>query len=193
MLASIHPLGERARGSRYPVTVTAHVAASAAAGLSLGALLGAVGDGAVPVGSPSLLLAIAVALAVAVDTTRRGRALPGPRRQVDDAWLHRYRGWVYGAGYGAQLGVGTVTIVTTAGVYVTWLFALFAGVGGGALVGVAFGATRALVVLSMADVDDADRLRAAHRRLQQLGRPVRHASVAVLGVCGVALLVMAAA
>ncbi|MCU1460308.1 MAG: hypothetical protein JWO37_383, partial [Acidimicrobiales bacterium] len=43
MLASIHPLGERARGSRFAVTATAHVVASAAAGSAFGAILGTIG------------------------------------------------------------------------------------------------------------------------------------------------------
>jgi hypothetical protein len=191
MLASIHPLGERARGSRYAVTMAAHLLGSAAAGSAFGAALGAVGD-AVLGAHPWWALVAAVAAALAVDMARRGRALPGPRRQVDEDWLHRYRGWVYGAGYGVQLGVGTVTIVTTAGVYLAWVFALVAGWRGGALVGLAFGGARALVVLTMAGVDDAEALRLAHRRLQRWAPVARHASTLVLASCGIALAVRAA-
>ena len=43
MLASISPLGERARRQHYAVTVAAYVAASTLAGALLGGLLGAVG------------------------------------------------------------------------------------------------------------------------------------------------------
>src|SRR5260221_3034297 len=189
MLASIHPLGERARGSRYAVTATAHVVGSAAAGLAFGAALGAIGQGAadalgrVPV---ALVLAVAAAAAAAVDQRRRGAALPGPRRQVDEDWLHRYRGWVYGAGYGIQLGLGTVTIVTTAAVYLTWLVALLSdSVAAGAVIGLAFGATRALVVLTMADVADAERLRAAHRRMARLAPAARVVCSTVVGLAGV--------
>jgi len=43
MLASIHPLGERARRSRWGVTVTAYLLGSVAGGAGAGAALGAVG------------------------------------------------------------------------------------------------------------------------------------------------------
>ena len=33
---------------------------------------------------------------------------------VHEQWLTRYRGWVYGVGFGAQLGFGLVTIITSA-------------------------------------------------------------------------------
>jgi hypothetical protein len=46
------------------------------------------------------------------------RRTPGPRRQVDERWLDRYRGWVYGLGYGAQLGVGVTTVIVSSAVYV---------------------------------------------------------------------------
>jgi len=60
-------------------------------------------------------------------------------RQVDDGWLPRYRGWVYGAGFGLQLGLGVVTIVTTAAVPAVWLLALLtASPSHGAAVGLAF-------------------------------------------------------
>ena len=200
MLASIHPLGERARGSRYALTAGAHVAGSAAAGIALGAGLGELGH---LVGAPgggrarssvAVLLAAAAGVVVVVDHRHAGRALPGPRRQVDEDWLHRYRGWVYGAGYGAQLGLGAATIVTTAGVYLTWLFALLSGrAAAGAAIGGAFGAARALVVLTMADVDDADRLRAAHRRLARLAPAARRASAAVVTLAGLTLVLAAAA
>jgi sulfite exporter TauE/SafE len=200
MLASIHPLGERARGSQFAVTATAHVAGSSAAGLLFGALLGSVGGAVSSItdafgwSAVAAVLAAAALIAVAVDRGRAGSALPGPRRQVDEDWLRRYRGWVYGAGYGAQLGLGTVTIVTTAFVYLTWLFALMAGSPfGGAVVGLAFGAARALVVFTMADVKEADRLRDAHRRFQEVAPAARGMSTALVGLAGVALAIAAVA
>ena len=38
--------------------------------------------------------------------------------KVNERWLDEYRGWVYGLGYGAQLGVGVTTVVSSAGTYV---------------------------------------------------------------------------
>ena len=117
MLGSITPLGERSRGRRWGITVTAFALAATAAGAGLGAVLGAAG-GLVGLSATTRtgLLAAAVAVAVAVDLVPGLRA-PGPRRQVNEAWLHRYRGWVYGAGFGLQLGLGVTTIVSTAAVY----------------------------------------------------------------------------
>ena len=66
---------------------------------------------------------------------------------------HEYRGWVYGLGFGVQLGLGVVTIVTTAAVYLTWVAAFV--VAGPALVrpsAPAFGLARALPVLAAASV-----------------------------------------
>src|ERR687889_382232 len=106
MLGSITPLGERSRGRRWGITVTAFALAAGAAGAGL--------------------LGIAVAAAVVVDMVP-GLRPPGPRRQVNEAWLHRYRGWVYGAGFGLQLGLGVTTIVSTAAVYATGAAAFLAG------------------------------------------------------------------
>src|SRR5450631_4176274 len=104
MLASINPLGERTRSQRYSVTVVAYIVGSTVAGAILGAVLGFVGT---PAARPEVALT-AVALLATVGTLfdgRRGRRVPGPRRQVDESWLVTYRGWVYGAGFGVQLGL----------------------------------------------------------------------------------------
>ena len=68
---------------------------------------------------PSSILALLAALGLAADLRLGGLRLPGPRRQVDERWLHRYRGWVYGVGFGFQLGFGLLTVVTTSTVYLT--------------------------------------------------------------------------
>src|SRR5947208_2820969 len=118
MLASINPLGERGRNQRYAITVAAYVAASTLAGLAFGALLGLLGT---PFASSTLaVLAVGVlaALGLAVDARVFGTRVPGPHRQVDENWLARYRGWVYGVGFGAQLGVAFATIVTASA---TWI------------------------------------------------------------------------
>src|ERR1700674_3309912 len=99
MLASINPLGERARNQRYRVTITAYVVGSTLAGAVLGGTLGLAGA---PVASPSLALGIVAAVAIAghaLDAHAFGLRVPGPRRQVNENWLVTYRGWVYGAGF----------------------------------------------------------------------------------------------
>src|SRR4051794_12975770 len=101
MLASITPLGERGRGRRWGRTVGAYLVASVVGGAALGAVAG--GIGGLLGGAP--LVGVAVVAGVAAVADLFVARLPGPRRQVDERWLVRYRGWVYAAGFGAQLGV----------------------------------------------------------------------------------------
>jgi len=180
MLGSITPLGERSRGRRWGITVTAFALAATAAGAVLGAVLGAAG-GLVGLSATTRtgLLAAAVAVAVAVDLVPGLRA-PGPRRQVNEAWLHRYRGWVYGAGFGLQLGLGVTTIVSTAAVYATGAAAVLAGsAAAGALVGGAFGLARAATLLAAGGVDEPGALATLDRRLAAWERPARAAALVV--------------
>ena len=173
MLASIHPLGERARDRRWGVTVSAYVVGSALAATLLGAALGAAGTllPLTPASTAGLVIALC-ALALAFDLHVGGLRLPTVHRQVDKDWLDRYRGWVVGVGFGVQLGLGVVTIVTTAAVYLTLALALLTGSpAAGAAVGATFGLVRALVILAVARVRGPDELRAALRRMQAL-RPL---------------------
>jgi hypothetical protein len=185
MLSSIHPLGERVRGNRFGVTSTAFVLASTAAGAALGLALGALGSllstvsGEVWWSAAPWLLAAGALLALAADTRVLGLRPLGPHRQVDEDWLEVYRGWLYGAGYGAQLGVGFATIITTAAVHLTFLAALLvASPVGGGFVGGVFGLARGATLLAARRVDTPERLRALHRRMQALSPA---ASTAVLG------------
>ncbi|HEX3540206.1 MAG TPA: hypothetical protein VHT75_07135 [Acidimicrobiales bacterium] len=170
MLSSIHPLGERSKGNRWWLTVAAHVVGGAAGGAAIGAALGFAGS-IVPSGARWAVAGLAVA-AAASDLGM----LPQPswRRQVDERWLQLYRGWVYGIGYGFQLGMGLVTIVTTATVYVVFAVAVFAGSGrDGALLGALFGATRGATVLAASGVRTTEGLRRFHQRLTRTGRRTR--------------------
>jgi sulfite exporter TauE/SafE len=118
-----------------------------------------------------------------VELRAGGLRLPTVRRQVDEDWLARYRGWVYGVGFGFQLGLGAVTIVTTAGVYLAWALALLSGSAGrGAVVGVAFGLARAIPVFGLASVQRPDQLRRAHRRMQRWARVAARATGAALAL-----------
>jgi len=175
MLASIHPLGERARNRSWGVTVSAYLVGSAAGGALVGALLGGVGLalrhvaglGPVLLGA---LAAVACAAGVALDLRLGGLRTPTVHRQVDDEWLSRYRSWVYGGSFGFQLGMGVVTIVTTASIYVVFALALLsASPGSGAIIGLTFGLARGVVILSTARVHDPARLRQVHRRLHDWG------------------------
>ena len=170
MLASITPLGERGRGRIWWRTATAYVVGSIAGGLAIGALAGGLGALAHLDALPAAASVAAVCVvAIAADMTR---TLPTTRRQVDEAWLVRYRGWVCGIGFGAQLGVGVSTIVTTAAVYAAIALAALTGdVAAGALVGGCIGLVRAQPVVAARRATTPDRLRTLHHRLETWDRP----------------------
>lgn len=186
MLTSISPLGERARGNRWATTVTAYVAASVLGGLLTGAVAGAAGSWLRPL---PLVAAGVCAVAAAADLTHR---LPTLRRQVDEDWLARYRGWVYGAGYGFQLGSGLVTIVTSAATYAAVALALLSGsLAAGAAIGGWFGLVRALPILLLRQATTPERLRSVAARLERLAADAARATVVVLAASAAALVVTA--
>jgi hypothetical protein len=187
MLASITPLGERGRRSTWAVTVSTFALASTVAGCGVGAGLGALGSlTAGPLdGRARLALVLAVLLAaLVIDLLPAGA--PGPRRQVDHRWLDAYRSWVYGAGYGAQLGAAVLTVVSSAATYAALAIALLSGEPGwGALIVGSYGAVRGLTPLLGGGVRTPERLFALHRAVARWRRRSRIAS-------GVALVLMAA-
>ncbi len=199
MLSSLTPFGERSRGHRYAVTAAWFVAGATLGGATLGAvaagLAGAVsasGLGAHP-GWVALVVAAVAGLAAAIDAGvgRFGALLPIWRRQVDDGWLVRYRSWVYGIGFGWQIGVGVATYIMTAAVFVVVVLAamsanLWVAVG----ICTLFGLLRGLAVLLTARADTPAQLRALHRRVDRAGPVIR---VTVIGVeVAVVLAVVAA-
>ena len=180
MLASITPLGERGRGSSWNVTATAFAVGAVSAGALGGAALGALGS-LLPGGAEwrSVALAAVVLMTVLFDATPLRGRLPTTRRQVNEDWLVRFRGWVYGISFGAQLGVGLATIVSSAAVYATVASALLcANPLAGAAIGASFGAIRALSLVSARDVQDPGALFALHQRLVRLEPGVRRVVVA---------------
>jgi hypothetical protein len=190
MLASITPLGERSRRQRWLVTVSALIAGAAATAALAGAALAAAGR-LLPLaaGSRLDLLLAAAAVGAVLDLRPFGLRVPSHHRQVDETWLRRYRGFVYGIGYGGQLGVGVWTIVTTAAVYVTLLAeALAVSIAAGAAIGATFGVVRGATVLATARVDSSERLAAFHRRFHAAER-----GTAVAAAAGQALVVIAVA
>jgi len=178
MLASITPLGERGRGQRWWLTVAALTVGGGVSGAAVGASLAAVGA-VLPLDASSRLASLLAVGAVALAVALLGVPVPTHRRQVDDAWLHRYRGWVYGLGFGVQLGAGVWTIVTTEAVYVTLAAeALAPSAAAGAAIGAVFGVLRGLSVLATARVDSPARLTAFHRWLHRWERLAHRGALA---------------
>ena len=194
MLASITPLGERGRNTTWALTVTSFTVGATLAGAAFGWLLGALGALVLPDGlaldARLVALAAVVALAVALDAIPR--PVPGPRRQVNERWLDEYRGWVYGLGYGAQLGVGLTTVVSSAGTYVAMAAAfLTERPAAGALIVGCFGAIRGLTLLAGAGVRTPRQLLAMHSAMGHWQRPARWGGVGVLAATLVVALVVA--
>lgn len=185
MLTSIHPLGERARHNRWALTVGAFVTGAVGTGVLLGGILGWIGH-LIPGEAWRWPVAAGVVAAAGVADLIRLRP-PGPRRQVNEDWIGTYRGWVYGGGFGAQLGAGLATYVVTWGVWA--MFALMVAVGnpfGGALIGAAFGLGRSVFPLAAGRIDRPSRLTDFSRRMASLAAPVAR-------VTGFGLVVLAGA
>jgi hypothetical protein len=188
MLSSITPLGERGRHNRWALTVVAYIVGSTVGGSALGTALGACGS-LLPRSPPGALgvLATAAVVGVLVEFGVAGAHVPTNHRQVNERWLDDYRGWVYGAGYGLQLGLGVVTIVTSATTYLAYLAALLCHSAlGGLAIGAVFGLARSLPVLLAARVRHPAALRSLLGRNERWAPLARR--IAVAGqLCAVAV------
>ena len=189
MLGSITALGERGRGSRWTTTVVAYVVGSAVGGLAVGATLGLLGTALAPPPTVGILLMAGLIGAGAVlDLGPRGLTLPTVRRQVNEAWLHRYRPWVYGSGFGFQLGAGMVTVVVGSAVYGAFAASFLLGSPvGGAVIGVAFGMVRAATILPAGRIRRPAQLARVDARLRAWDGASRRIAVAceiaLIGAC----------
>ncbi len=182
MLSTITPLSERAKGNRYRSTAGWFVAGAVVGGASLGALMGlmALGIHALHLSSAVLGSAAFAASLIAAgsDVGVGGLRLPIHRRQVNERWLDRYRPWVYGAGFGWQIGTGLATYITTAAVYLMIVLGgLSASPVVGLLVGTGFGTIRGLAVLLTRHLKSPTALVAFHRRFTVAGPAVARAVV----------------
>jgi len=184
MLSTITPIGERARGHRYPVTAAWFIAGAALGGATLGALAGLVGQAVhpflrAPAAAEALALTAAV-IALASDSNVGGFALPIHRRQVNERWLDEFRPWVYGSGFGWQIGAGVATYIMTASVYLLVVFAILLGDPLVAVaLGIVFGGTRGLAVLLTCRISNPAALASLHRRFDRAGPVAAKTVVAV--------------
>jgi hypothetical protein len=184
MLSTITPFGERGKGHSYRVTSAWFVAGAAAGGAALGLVMAALA-GCVEVLQLSPAVAGAVGLAAALvaagsDSGFAGIRLPTHGRQVNERWLDRYRPWVYGGGFGWQIGCGLATFITTAAVYLMIVLAALTGSPMVALVvGTGFGVVRGAAVLLTRHLRDPAGLLAFHRRFAALGPTARRVVIGV--------------
>ena len=174
MLSSITPLGEGAKGHSYRSTVAWFVIGATAGGATLGGLmaLAAVGVRASDLTGTTLAFLALVACLVAAgsDAGIGGWRLPIHRRQVNERWLDQYRAWVYGAGFGWQIGTGLATYITTAAVYLMIVLGALSTRPVVALaIGTGFGLLRGLAVLLTRGLRTSDQLLDFHRRFTAAG------------------------
>jgi hypothetical protein len=196
MLSTITPLAEASRGRRFRRTAAWFVLGALVGGATLGlgaaVLAGLVGALDLPAAALAGVAAAASAVALACDARLGGLRTPGHIRQVDEDWLERFRPWVYGAGFGWQIGVGLATYIMTAAIYLTVVLAALTGRPLVALgIGCLFGLARGFAILLGARITSPAALVDFHRRFDALGEPVRRAVIAVEG--GVALSAASAA
>ncbi len=196
MLTSITPLGERSRGSHWALTVAAFAVGAVAAGATLGLLLGALGAltslDELSADSRIALLAVALLVGLALDLGVGGLHLPTTRRQVNEDWLRAYRGWVYGISFGAQLGLGVITVATTSMVYIAFAASLLSAAPvAGAAIGATFGLVRSASLLPARSATQPNRLVALGSAIRRLEAPARR--VALGGQATLALLAALAA
>ncbi len=192
MLSSITPMTEAGRGNRFSRTAGWFLAGAIVGGLSIGAIAAA-GAGLLALADLSIetrwaIGAVAAIATASIDLGVFGIELPIFKRQVNDAWLRRYRSWVYGAGFGWQIGFGVATYIMTAGVFLTIALAV---IGASPLVAVAIGATFGLVrgsaVYLGRSATTPAALGAVHARLDAFGPTARIAALVVQLVAAVAL------
>jgi MFS family permease len=184
MLSTITPLTERGRGRSYAVTSMWFIAGAFLGGVTLGAgaavialLVHLVG---LSVTAAMGLCALLALVAASSDLRILGFRIPGHTRQVNELWLDSFRSWVYGAGFGWQIGVGLATYIMTAAVYLTIVMAaLTASPLVAVVVGAFFGFIRGLAILLTARVTTPSQLRSFHRRFASWAEPVKSATIAV--------------
>jgi hypothetical protein len=174
MLSTITPFGERAKGHSYRATAGWFVVGATLGGATLGTLMAllalAVQAVPAPAATTGVVALAAALLAAASDSGIAGVRLPVHRRQVNERWLDRYRPWVYGAGFGWQIGTGLATYITSAAVYLTVVLGALTGRPALALaLGTGFGFLRGMAVLLTRDLADPSELRAFHRRFLEVG------------------------
>jgi cytochrome bd-type quinol oxidase subunit 2 len=111
--------------------------------------------------------------------------LPSRLHQVNENWIQLYRGWVYGGGFGLELGFGLSTIITTSLVHVMVITMVVIGsLPAALLIGVVFGLTRGLTVTVARHIETPDQLRTMFKTMAESQRRARYAGVVALVATG---------
>jgi hypothetical protein len=191
MLSSIHPFGERSRNNTFRRTASAHVLGSLVGGSLLGLGAGVLGllvelifD--VSATTRTIIILVFSIFALGIEATSRERLLPSRTRQVNENWIQTYRGWVYGGGFGAELGFGISTIITTPLIHLLVLAMVLSGsLSASVALGAVFGFVRGATVLTAYNVDSPEALRAFHQHLDALRARSRSGAVGSLALASI--------
>lgn len=177
---------------RWGVTFSSYAVGCIIGGMAVGGLLGGVGQFLdvehVASGHGRLATLAMASLGAATLEARaiRGKRVPALRRQVNELWLTQYRGWVYGLGFGLQLGFALATIVTSMTTYATLIAAFLTGsVGWGALIGGVYGLTRGLSLWPAGRVHSLERLASLNLWLDRWSKRSGYIAMGVLMAAGV--------
>lgn len=189
MVETITPVVYGGRG-RWAVAVGVHVAAAALTAAAFGAALGWAGSAlGAPFGRAGTAFVALAALVYAAGTWP-GVSVPVPalRRQVPDWWRTFYPPMVTSFLYGAGLGIGFLTFLSTGALAVVSLAAVLSGsaAAGAVLVGM-FGATRGLSALT------ARRVRTSRDGRDLVERLAARSQAARLGAAAASLTAVAVA
>ncbi len=188
--AQLHPLGEKSRGNVWIVTIVSFAMASAFAGAVLGAVAGTIGGIAFNEPAP-LWLAASVALTAGALDLSPWRP-PTPRRQVNENWIGRYRGWVYGAGFGVQLGLGFTVFVMSWGYYAMLVISLLTGSAAvGAVIGAMFGLGRGILLYLSRRIETPESLVSFHATMARRRNPVFRLTGSIAVLAGLVFLASA--
>ncbi len=184
MLSTITPMGEAGRGNRFRTTATWFVLGAILGGavLGSGAAVLALAVRAIGLSETSAFALVVVLSAVAAlaDAQVLGFRIPYHRRQVNELWLDDYRSWVYGSGFGFQIGLGLATyIMSSAVVLLVALGALTGNPVTALAIGTLFGLVRGLGVLPGARLTTPAKLAEFHVRFDARGVQSLHLVIAV--------------
>jgi hypothetical protein len=187
MLSSITPLGQRGKGT-WRRTIVAYWTGAILSGLAVFGLLGLAGETLGFTRTSGWISLGVVAVAATLDVL--GAKPPGPKRQVNEDWLGKYRDWVTGFGFGLQLGSGIATIVPVYAVWALVFLTILNGLPTAILIGTGFAAGRAFPLILTKRVNKPAGLAQLMLALARYDRPMMNALfgayflILVVGVFG---------
>jgi len=191
MVETLAPAGYAGRLRTTLVACATFTLGALAGGVATFGGLALLGEALGAGGATATAVAAVVAVAAAVGEARGVRIAPQVRRQVPESWRRVLPVPLAAGLYGVLLGLGFTTFILT---FAVWALAAVSVALGdpvlGALIGLAFGAGRALPVIALAPVAETDRGNAAHAAMAErpsILRGLRAADAVALAACALAI------